>query len=302
MVKTQLAMIPKPNPANNKSTQDLSKVLDDHMDRERRKGNVVVHNLPKQPGCTVMERSEKDISLFSTMLKEVMKIHVVASKSFRVGRKSQDKPRLLIVALDNPACKQDILRGARQLRHTEQYSNIYITPDLTQKEREESRKLRDELAVCRRAGETNLTIRGGRIIQLQSTEGAGSSYRNPGGRSTEHVGKHSAASAHIEEITSLLHQIVGAANRKPSQHQVRVNRVVKMAPLHSIVTAVTQGSRSNHHLNQHMMPQAFLLVAVTCKVPTSQLVKHTRGKAVPLMLRRVAVRQNKKAHRHISRE
>ena len=34
MVKTQLAMIPKPNPANNKSTQDLSKVLDDHMDRE----------------------------------------------------------------------------------------------------------------------------------------------------------------------------------------------------------------------------------------------------------------------------
>ena len=47
-----------------------------------------------------------------------------------------------------------------------------------------------------------MTIRGGRIIQLQSTEGAGSSYRNPGGRSTEHVGKHSAASAHIEEITT----------------------------------------------------------------------------------------------------
>ena len=102
-----------------------------------------------------MDRSEKDISLFSTMLKEVMKINVVASKSFRVGKKSHERPRLLIVTLENPACRQDILRGAWQLRDTEQYSNIYITPDLTQKEREEGRKLRDELAVCRRAGETN---------------------------------------------------------------------------------------------------------------------------------------------------
>ena len=107
---------------------------------------------------------------------------------------------------------------------------------------------------------------------------------------------------HLLILRSLPHQIVGAANSKPSQHQVRVNRVVKMAPLHSLVTVVTQGSRSKNHLNQYMMLKAFLLVAEACKVPTSQPVKHTRGKAVPLMLRQVAVGQNKKAHRHMSRE
>ena len=166
-VKTQLEAIPKANAAcDGKSARDLSKALDDHMDRERRKANLVVHNLPEQDGDSLMERSAKDMTLFASMVKDVMKLNVTSSKSFRVGKKRQDKPRLLIITLDNPACKHDILKGAPQLRSSEEYSNIYITPDQTLKEREANKKLREELMSRRRAGEADLTIRGGKIVHL----------------------------------------------------------------------------------------------------------------------------------------
>ena len=86
------------------------------------------------------------------MIKGEMKINASVSKSVRAGKKLGDKPRLLIITPDNPAVKHDILRYAPQVRRSDQYSNIYITPDLTQKEREANRKLREELACHRRSG------------------------------------------------------------------------------------------------------------------------------------------------------
>ena len=90
-----------------------------------------------------------------------------------MGKKHQDRPRLLIITLDNPACKHDILRGAPQLRNSGKYDKICITPDLTLKEREAGRKLREELASRRRAGEENVAIRGGKIIHTTGQERAG---------------------------------------------------------------------------------------------------------------------------------
>ena len=68
MVKSQLATLPKGNQRDNKPAQDLSKVLDDHMDRERSKANIVIHNLPEQEGDSVTDRAEKDLAIFSTMI------------------------------------------------------------------------------------------------------------------------------------------------------------------------------------------------------------------------------------------
>ena len=128
------------------------------------------------------ERSAKDMTSVSTMVKDIIKIHVTSSKSFRVGKKMPEKHGLLLVTLDNPATKHDILKGARELRHSDMYSNVYITPDLTQKEREAGRKLREALASQQRAGETNLIIRGGRIQEL-SLATTDSVHRGPGSHS-----------------------------------------------------------------------------------------------------------------------
>ena len=212
VVKAQMDKFPRVGDnGDRRAAVDLSKVLDDHLDKEKRKANIVIHNLPEQSEGTVVERCEKDSASFVTMIKDEMKLNATVSKSFRVGKKLSDKPRLLIVTLDNPAVKQDILRYASQLRHSEQYSNIYVTPDLTQKEREANRKLREELASRRRSGEANLMIKGGKIISMN---------RMPTSRPDEH-----ATTTGSE-----------APNNQPARGAPRT------APLSSTVTVAQDGS------------------------------------------------------------
>ena len=166
-VSDQILSLPKPSAlGGTKAAQDLTGALDDFMDKEKRKSNIVVHNLPEQSGDTLAERANNDASLFKMVIKDEMKLNVNVQKSFRVGKKNGDKPRLLIVTLENPSSKHDILKLAPELRHSRNYVNIYITPDLTRKEREINKKLRDELSSRKKAGESNLAIRGGKIVRL----------------------------------------------------------------------------------------------------------------------------------------
>ena len=92
-------------------------------------------------------------------------MNVAVARSFRVGKSVEGRDRLLIVTLEMPGVKQDVLRLAPQLRSSEKYGNVYITPDLTPAEREAAKKLRDELSARRKAGEVNLTICRGRIVK-----------------------------------------------------------------------------------------------------------------------------------------
>ena len=76
------------------------------------------------------------------MIREALKISVTPVKTSRVGKKLPEKPRLLTVTLESASSKYDIPKCARQLRGSVHYSNIYINPDLTRKEREQGKKLR----------------------------------------------------------------------------------------------------------------------------------------------------------------
>ena len=103
---------------------------------------------------------------------------VSVARSFRVGKATETRARLLIVTLDTPGVKQDVLRMAPQLRQSEKWGNIYITPDLTPAEREAAKKLREELAARKRAGEENLTIRRGKIVNVRADSSASRSRQS----------------------------------------------------------------------------------------------------------------------------
>ena len=66
--------------------------------------------------------------------------------------------------MDTPNHKRAILAIARTLRDTTEWSNTYISPDQTPQEREQGRKLRQELKDRREAGEEDITIRGHQIV------------------------------------------------------------------------------------------------------------------------------------------
>ena len=58
------------------------------------------------------------------------------------------------------------LSAAKQLRHSQNFKNVFINPDLTKAEREKNKLLRSEVKRRRDAGE-KVFLRGGQIIEVQ---------------------------------------------------------------------------------------------------------------------------------------
>lgn len=178
-VSAKVSSIPQitSNQNNAKELQNVAQIFDDFIDKDKRKNNIVVHNLPEATGNSAKEKIEKDVLLFQEMAKESFHLSVAVNKGFRVGKVMPNKARLFIITLDTTGVKHNLLRMAPQLKGTEKWSNIYITPDLTKAEREASRKLREQLAARRAAGETNITIRKGKIVcTVQSTSAGGPAH------------------------------------------------------------------------------------------------------------------------------
>lgn len=160
--------------SDRKDDRKVAHAIDDFLDREKRRRNLVVHNLPEQAGDTKADRTRADQSFFSKMTRDCFRLETRPVSSFRVGggtgRDGPNRPRLLVVTLESEDVKHSVLRNASLLKGTEQYSNVYITPDLTYQERQQRRELRAELERRRSQGETNLVIRRGRICVTQTFE------------------------------------------------------------------------------------------------------------------------------------
>ena len=169
-VSAKISSIPQGQLTQSEPTNmvGVSKVFDNFLDRDRRKNNLVIHNLPEAAGVSKEDRAAHDLRLFQDLVKDMFHMSVAVARSFRVGRSVENRARLLIVTLETPGVKQDILRLAPQLRSSEKYGNVYITPDLTPAEREAAKKLRDELSARKKAGEVNITIRRGKIVRSDS--------------------------------------------------------------------------------------------------------------------------------------
>ena len=181
-VTSHIASLPVDNAsrATTKTVQDLSVMFDDYQDKEKRKLNVVVHNMMESDSNVFEERAKHDAYCFEKMVREAFSLKVTCVRSFRAGKKMPGKDRLLIVSLESIGIRQELLRLAPQLRSCEAYNRIYINPDLTPREREQGRKLREELAARKERGEKSLVIRKGKIVSLTDTPG-------PNGRAVHSV-------------------------------------------------------------------------------------------------------------------
>ena len=71
---------------------------------------------------------------------------------------------MLLVTLGDALSKRNILKQATKLRNSTSWSNVFISPDLTPKECEVNRRLREELKSRKEVGEKNLMIRRGKIV------------------------------------------------------------------------------------------------------------------------------------------
>ena len=132
-------------------------VAEELNDRERRKNNVIIYNLPETSPL-------QDEKWFTDLCKTVFDTGVKVTKILRLGKPTEDKTRPLLIVLDDLSHKEFIVSHSYYLRRHSQYKNIYVSTDMTKFQRDKHRKLVQELKQRRERGEKNLIILNGEIV------------------------------------------------------------------------------------------------------------------------------------------
>jgi hypothetical protein len=61
--------------------------------------------------------------------------------------------------------RKEILVRAKELKDTTAYKKVFVTPDLTRKQQEKDKELRDQLRRFRDGGESTARIKFGKIVK-----------------------------------------------------------------------------------------------------------------------------------------
>ncbi len=150
--------------------EKVESYLQNERDKDDRQFNLIFHNIPESTDEDITERKSHDVDQVMGILNNLEVQYTEVSQPTRLGKKQtaddgKGKPRLLRVKLASVEVKRQTLAKAKQLKSFSRWKRVYITPDLTFKEREESRKLRQELFARRDQGEQDIVIRRGKIVK-----------------------------------------------------------------------------------------------------------------------------------------
>jgi len=131
-------------------------------ERERHKSNLIFHNIP-EPENTLSwdQQSLKDTQSVSDLVNKEFNLPNIQIKQVaRLGapRPGLPRPRLILVELEDISIKRSILNQAVKLRNSSKWLNVYVSPDLTPKEHQQNRLLRDELKSRRNAGKKTYAL------------------------------------------------------------------------------------------------------------------------------------------------
>ena len=149
----------------------LIEMHEEHEEKEKIKLNLVITNVPESKKTEREERRLDDLQTIKSKMEEIapgtgLKNEVF--NPFRLGTYEAGKPaRPIKFSVRNEAAKEFILLNASKMHQTttDNRKKIWINKDQTRKERQTGKALRDELKRRIAAGETDLIIRGGKIIK-----------------------------------------------------------------------------------------------------------------------------------------
>jgi len=102
-----------------------------------REKNLVVFGLPE----TTDRKVETTLDELFEELQEKPKVTTMK----RIGEKTENRPRPLLVSLEKRATLLGLLKKARNLKESKQFSTVYLSPDLTPSQLREQKSLRSTL-------------------------------------------------------------------------------------------------------------------------------------------------------------
>ena len=114
----------------------------ERKEREERRENVVVYGLTESEEEEPEMRKEEDKKKMLELAEEIgVEVNGEVDVKFRAGKKREDgKPRPMIVKVEDEETRQKIFANARRLARKEEWKRVFVSPDLTWKQREEARE------------------------------------------------------------------------------------------------------------------------------------------------------------------
>ena len=134
--------------AKNEVKEDVSNEM---KEQEERNANVVIYGVEESKEEREEKRKEGDEKVVRELAAAIGVDDVGRmERKFRAGKKDETtgKPRPMVVRIEDPEVRERILDNARKLNRTDSWKRVFISRDLTWKQREDAKKqekqLRDE--------------------------------------------------------------------------------------------------------------------------------------------------------------
>ena len=151
----------------------VKEALDEFQERNWRKKNVIVVNLPESKKKDIEDRKQDDMTEIYKIFNKLIRFDEedLDLMPVRLGRIS-DRPRMLRATFASEIKVRELVKQAREKNHLlnpgvqDNKNKMYINRDFTEKEREIRKSLYEEKKFRESKGETNLQIRGTSIVQI----------------------------------------------------------------------------------------------------------------------------------------
>jgi len=123
---------------------------EEQRDKERRRNNIIIYNIPESSADRADGRTKDDISFCLRMFNNVLQAGVSdedLAQVFRLGRRDDNatSPRPLLIQLVSYAQKNIIMESLYKLKHAEQqFKSVVVTHDLTKTERDQCKRMVNE--------------------------------------------------------------------------------------------------------------------------------------------------------------
>ena len=148
----------------------IKTMFNDYINEEKEKAkrhlNIIIYNIPESASEDGNTRKKHDTDLVTDICQQHLNTKVSINKCFRIGKKGA-KPRLLKISLGTELEKAIILCNCTKLRDPKLspvLHKVFITPDLTPKERESNKNLRAQLKEMNK-GSRQFQINNGQIVE-----------------------------------------------------------------------------------------------------------------------------------------
>jgi hypothetical protein len=138
----------------------MSAQVEEDLEIERRKYNLIFHGV-------VEDETMSDADIIKHVVSHGLKLdhtrHI--EEITRIGKTVNGKVRPIRVVLRSRESKREFLQRAKDLKDDDRFKKVYITPDLTRKQQEVDKNLRDNLKRIRADGEPAAKIQAGRVVK-----------------------------------------------------------------------------------------------------------------------------------------